>query len=75
VPAPAIPKSATCRIDGRRLSLPARPAIVNGRCYVPIEAAQAVLPFRIAYGPKAGVVRFDPVRQARRFVAPPPREP
>jgi len=59
-------ESKACRIDGRRLSLPARPAIVNGRCYVPIEAAQAVLPFRIAYDPKAGVVRFDPARQARR---------
>jgi hypothetical protein len=56
--------SRAYRLNGQTRKLPAKPVIVNGRCYVPLEAAQAVLPFRISYDAKACVVRFDPVQRA-----------
>jgi hypothetical protein len=58
------PRHLTFVLNGHLRSLSVPPIVRNGRCYVPLEAAQAVLPFRISYDAKARVVRFDPVQRA-----------
>lgn len=59
-------ESATCRINGSKVTLSAKPVILSGRCYVPLEAARGVLPLRVSYDARARRVRLDPPRKAAR---------
>lgn len=52
-------------LNGQKRTLPAKPVILNGRTYVPIEAAQGVLPFRVTCDATTKMVRFDALPTAR----------
>ncbi|MCC6442811.1 MAG: hypothetical protein IT210_05065 [Armatimonadetes bacterium] len=55
------------QINNRKQRMPAKPVIVKGRCYVPLEVAQKVLPFRIRYEAKGRQVCFDSLPQAGKL--------
>lgn len=57
----------TC--NGQSKQLLAKPVLVDDRCYVPLEAAQGVLPFAIAYNAAAKQVKFDPLPAANKTAA------
>jgi saccharopine dehydrogenase-like NADP-dependent oxidoreductase len=38
----------------------AKPVLVNGQCYVPLDVMKAVLPYPVSYEAKRQRVRFDP---------------
>ena len=57
----------TC--NGQTKQLSAKPVLVDDRCYVPLEAAQGVLPFAVAYDAAAKQVHFDPLPAPNKTVA------
>ncbi|MDQ2799509.1 MAG: copper amine oxidase N-terminal domain-containing protein, partial [Armatimonadota bacterium] len=50
----------TYQVNGQTRTMSAKPMLVNGRCYVPLDVVQAVLPGTFRYEPKTRTVRFDP---------------
>ncbi len=60
-------------LSGKTRALPAKPVIVEDRCYVPLQAAQDTMPFRIVYDDAKKQVRFDalpaPAKTARANAA------
>lgn len=50
----------TYQVNGQTRTASAKPMLVNGRCYVPLDVVQAVLPGTFRFEPKTRTVRFDP---------------
>jgi hypothetical protein len=54
------PHSRTYQINGKPRQMSAKPVLVNGQCYVPLDVMKAVLPYPVSYEAKRQRVRFDP---------------
>ena len=52
--------SLTYQVNGQPKQMSARPVLINGRCYVPLDMMNAVLPGKFTYEAKAQTVRYDP---------------
>ena len=60
--------SRTYQVNGQTKQMSAKPVLVNGRCYVPLDVMQAVLGGKWHYEAKTQTVRYDPpqVKQAAK---------
>jgi hypothetical protein len=56
--------STACTVRGRHVRLPAPPVLVAGRCYVPIELVNNVLPYRVRFDAATRTVCIE--RRTRR---------
>lgn len=52
--------SQSYRVNGQARQMSAKPVLLNGRCYVPLDVVQTVLGGKWSYDAKAKTVRYDP---------------
>ena len=53
--------SQSYRVNGQARQMSAKPVLLNGRCYVPLDVVQTVLGGKWSYDAKAQTVRYDPL--------------
>jgi hypothetical protein len=60
------PRAKTVKINGAPQANIGKIAIINGRCYVPIEALQKVAPLLARYDAPSKCVRITYLQQAKQ---------